>query len=106
MIRTRGRKVLRDILARKGRTVLVSMAIFIGVLGTITLCSTSFIITGQLNQDIQQEELPMMEVFLAADKEQTYEDAEYLANLKEAFPQITETMGVASNISQFKVQAD
>ena len=37
MFRSRTRKILRDIWTRKGRTLLVSIAIFIGVLGVVTL---------------------------------------------------------------------
>ena len=67
MIKTRGRKVIRDVMARKGRTALVSIAIFIGVLGTITLFSLSDIIVGQLREDIKEDELSMLTVFTAVD---------------------------------------
>ena len=33
MLRTRSRKIVRDILSRKGRTVLVVLSILIGVFG-------------------------------------------------------------------------
>jgi len=39
MFGTRVRKIKRDVMARKGRTALVSIAIFIGVTGTIALFS-------------------------------------------------------------------
>lgn len=37
MVGTRGRKILHDIGSRKVRTLLVSISIFIGVFGTVTL---------------------------------------------------------------------
>jgi ABC-type lipoprotein release transport system permease subunit len=67
MIRTRGRKIYRDVLARKGRTALVSIAIFIGVLGTIALFSLSDIIVSQLREDIKEDELSMITLFTAID---------------------------------------
>ena len=41
MIKTRGRKILHDILSRKGRTALVSLSIMIGVFGAVTLISAT-----------------------------------------------------------------
>jgi len=62
MFRTRVRKIVRDVMARKGRTALVSIAIFIGVTGTIALFSMRDILIGQLNEDIKQDELMMAQV--------------------------------------------
>jgi ABC-type antimicrobial peptide transport system permease subunit len=64
MIRTRSRKILRDVWARKGRTILVATAIFIGVTGTIALFSMNRILTSQLNEDLQEEDLSMLESFI------------------------------------------
>lgn len=64
MFRTRIRKILRDVWSRKGRTSLVAIAIFIGVTGTIALFSFSDIIVAQLDEDIQEEELPMLTAFV------------------------------------------
>ena len=54
MFRTRARKIVRDVIARKGRTALVSAAIFIGVTGTIALFSMRNILIGQLKEDIKE----------------------------------------------------
>ncbi|RMG77483.1 MAG: ABC transporter permease, partial [Chloroflexi bacterium] len=59
MIRTRTRKIIRDIWARKLRTALVSMSIFIGVLGVVTLISAGDLLITKLEQDIQEDELAM-----------------------------------------------
>jgi putative ABC transport system permease protein len=63
MIKTRMRKILRDVIARKGRTFLVSLAIFIGVAGTITLFSMGDILVKQLEEDIQEDKLAMLQIF-------------------------------------------
>ena len=39
MFRSRWRKVFRDVWARKIRTAMTSIAIFVGVLGVVTLTS-------------------------------------------------------------------
>jgi len=62
MFRTRGRKIVRDVLARKGRTALVSLAIFIGVTGTIAMFSMSDILITRLKADVKPEELSMVQV--------------------------------------------
>ena len=67
-IRTRARKILRDVWARKGRTALVSTAIFIGVVGTIALFSMSDILITQLETDIKQEELSMLQVSVTVEE--------------------------------------
>lgn len=64
MIRTRGRKILRDILARKGRTALVATAILIGVFGVVTLVSVNDLITTQLHKDIKAQDLPMTRLYV------------------------------------------
>lgn len=62
MIRTRGRKILRDISSRKMRTVLVSTSIFIGVLGVIALLTVRDLIVRQLEEDVREDELTMIDV--------------------------------------------
>jgi putative ABC transport system permease protein len=64
MIRTRGRKILRDILSRKGRTVLVAAAILIGVFGVVTLVSVNDLIVSQLHKDIKPQDLPMTRLYV------------------------------------------
>lgn len=69
MIRTRVRKVLRDVWSRKVRTLLVSTSIFIGVLGVVTLFSTGELLVNQLEKDIQQERLAMVRITVALGKD-------------------------------------
>jgi len=92
MIRTRTRKILRDVWARKGRTALVSLAIFIGVTGTIALFSMSNILVGQLTEDIQEDKLSMMDLFLETDTTRQIDNAEVLQGLA-AYPGVTVIVG-------------
>jgi putative ABC transport system permease protein len=92
MIRTRGRKILGDVFERKGRTLLVSAAIFIGVLGTIALFSMSDIIISQLREDIKEDELSMLSVFLSVNVGEQLDNQLYLEQLGE-LPGVTEVIG-------------
>ncbi len=89
MFRTRVRKIVRDVMARKGRTALVSIAIFIGVTGTIALFSMRDILIGQLKQDIKENELMMAQVAVVP-KEGVQLDNIATLNLLEKQPGVTE----------------
>ncbi len=58
------RKIIGDIKTRKGRTVLVAISIFIGVLGVVTLITAGDLLVRQLTADIRQDELPMLVNFV------------------------------------------
>ncbi|MBZ0304971.1 MAG: ABC transporter permease, partial [Anaerolineae bacterium] len=105
MLRTRARKIIRDVLARKGRTLLVSMAIFIGVAGTIALFSLSDIIVSQLREDIKESELSMLDAFVTVNTGTELDNEAYLERLR-AIPGITEVMGSIQNTVYFKADAD
>jgi ABC-type antimicrobial peptide transport system permease subunit len=92
MFRTRVRKIVRDVMARKGRTALVSIAIFIGVAGTIALFSMRDILIGQLKQDIKENELMMAQVSLVP-KEGVQPDNIAALKLLESQPGVTEVQG-------------
>ncbi len=103
--RTRGRKILRDVMSRKGRTALVALAIFIGVTGTIALFSLSDIIVSQLRSDIQEDELSMLDVFVTINSGTLPDNEAYLETLSE-LPGVTEVLGVVQATAQFKVNED
>jgi ABC-type antimicrobial peptide transport system permease subunit len=108
MIRTRGHKILRDIWARKGRTVLVSLAIFIGVTGTIALFSMSSIIVGQLREDIKEDELAMLSIYTTVTVGDQPTDADNLSYLQalDQVAGVTELMGTANVTGYFKTDPD
>lgn len=60
MLKTRGRKIFRDILSNKLRTTMVAISIFVGVLGVVTLTSVGDMMVSKFNEDIREENLPMM----------------------------------------------
>lgn len=105
-IRTRVRKILRDVWARKGRTALVSTAIFIGVVGTIALFSMSDILITQLENDIKQEELAMLQVSVSAEEGAILDNAAYIRMLED-YPGVTEVVaGIEERPIYFKVGED
>lgn len=82
MIRTRFRKVLRDIWARKIRTLLVSTSIFIGVLGVVTLYSAGEILVTQLEKDLQQDRLAMIRINVTVPRGIEVDNSAVLATLR------------------------
>ena len=85
MFRSRWRKIFRDVWARKGRTAMASAAIFVGVLGVVTLTSMGDLLISQLKQDLKEAELPMQSVFVSAPSGAQLDNASYLEALV-AFP--------------------
>lgn len=66
MIRTRARKIYRDILARKGRSGLVILSILIGVFGVTTLISLTDILNRQLEKDIRSAAISHQHIYVTA----------------------------------------
>ncbi|MGQ9849385.1 MAG: FtsX-like permease family protein [Aggregatilineaceae bacterium] len=64
MIKTRGRKIIRDILSRKGRTALVAISILIGVFGAVTLISANDLLVRQIRQDVNPDEIAMTRLYV------------------------------------------
>jgi len=64
IIKTRGRKIMRDILSRKGRTALVAISIMIGVFGAVTLISANDLLVRQIRQDINPDEVAMTRLYV------------------------------------------
>ena len=94
MFRSRWRKIFRDVWARKGRTAMASAAIFVGVLGVVTLTSMGDLLVSQMKQDIKEDELPMQAVFVSAPSGAQLDNASYLKAL-DAFPGVTRIEGRA-----------
>ncbi len=64
MYNSRARKVLRDVWARKGRTAMASIAIFVGVLGVVVLVSVGDLMVSQLKKDLVEDEMAMQQNFV------------------------------------------
>ena len=80
LTRTHFQKIFSDILARKGRTMLVSVSIFIGVLGVITLFSVRDLIAQQLDEDVRPEQLAMIDIQVTANE--GFDNADTLEKLR------------------------
>jgi putative ABC transport system permease protein len=93
MIGSRGRKILHDILSRKGRTALVSLSIMVGVFGAVTLISGNDLLVNQIKEDINPSEIAMTRLFVTVPSAGTEVDntayLETLGNL----PGVTEVQG-------------
>ena len=92
MFRSRSRKVFRDVWARKGRTAMASAAIFVGVLGVVTLTSMGDLLLTQLKGDIKEEELPMQAIFVSAPSGTQVDNVSFLDALED-FPGVTRVVG-------------
>ncbi len=105
MFRSRWRKIFRDVWARKGRTAMASAAIFVGVLGVVTLTSMGDLLVSQLEGDLKEEELPMQAVFVSAPSYAQLDNASFLEAL-EAFPGVTRVEGRAVRPLSWKLPSE
>ena len=94
MFRSRWRKIFRDVWARKSRTILASTAIFVGVLGVVTLWSSGDLLISQLSKDLNEDEMAMQQAFVSAPSGADVDNAAYLETLG-AFPGVTRVEGRA-----------
>lgn len=91
------KKIWGDIRTRKGRTFLVALSIFIGVLGVVTLISAGDILVSQLEKDIQQDELPMISSFITTPgSTEGNIDNDAVIETISAYPGVTVVEGEAS----------
>ena len=105
MLRSRWRKIFRDVSARKGRTAMASAAIFVGVLGVVTLTSMGDLLLTQLKGDLREEELPMQAVFVSAPSGAQLDNASFLDALED-FPGVTRVEGRAVRPLSWKLPGD
>ncbi len=92
MFRSRGRKIVRDIWSRKGRTAMVSIAIFIGVLGVVTLLSAGDLLIRQLRHDLQKDKLAMNRLFVSVPSGTEPDNRALLETLR-GLPGVTHVQG-------------
>lgn len=90
------RKILGDLQARKGRTILVSLSIFIGVLGVVTLVSASDILINQLTKDIQTDELPMYNGIIGVTGDEVDSDPSTYLNILRQVQGVNDVEGAAN----------
>lgn len=94
MNHTRTRKIFRDIWSNKFRSLLVTVSIFVGVLGIATLTTMGQLLTRQLNRDLDTSEMAMLRVFLQSEATSPISNGPILAMLREQ-PGVTQVEGQA-----------
>jgi len=96
MAHTRSRKIYRDIVARKGRTVLVVISILIGVFGVTTMTSLTDLINRQLDHDLKSSAIAHAHVYVTStgSPASLADNQGYLARLA-ALPHVVEVEGQA-----------
>ncbi len=84
MFRTRSKKIYREIMARKGRSLMVIFSIMIGVFGVATMTSISDLLNHQLKEDIKSEQISHTKVYVRSSGESVSaeENIDYLETLK------------------------
>jgi putative ABC transport system permease protein len=82
-MKTRSLKIWRDITARKVRTLLTSLSIFIGVFGVVSLSSAGEILINQLEKDIQSDKLAMIQSSVSFNPATALSNEAALASLRE-----------------------
>jgi putative ABC transport system permease protein len=105
MIGSRLRKIFRDVWARKSRALMASTAIFVGVLGVVTLLSAGDLLTSQLEQDLREEDLAMQAVFVSAPGGSELDNEAYLRALEEV-PGVTRVEGRAVQPLSWKLPGE
>ncbi len=96
MSKTHMRKILRDILSRKGRTALVVLSIMIGVFGVTTLVGMGDLLISQLNEDLDENEIAMTHVYIVSSGGQlTLDDNQKFIDNLRALPGVQQVEGQA-----------
>lgn len=105
-MKTRARKVWGDILARKGRTALVSISIMIGVFGVATLVGMSDLVVSQLRADLDKDQVAMTHAYIVAPSGRisTEQNTDYLQKLSE-LPGVLRVEGQAVYLVDWKKDA-
>jgi len=100
MNRSTWRKIWGDLWTRKGRTLLVSISIFIGVAGVVTLITAGDLLVKQLQEDVKADNLPMTQIYMMIPPDKgdvELDNQAYLDDLQTTFPAITAVEGAANN---------
>jgi putative ABC transport system permease protein len=96
MLRTRGKKVFADILARKGHSALVILSIMIGVFGVTTLVGMNDLVVSQLNNDLKPEHIAMTHIYVDTPGQAlSLEENQQYIDLLGGLPNVTDVEGQA-----------
>ena len=96
MFKIRSKKIFSDILARKGRSVMVILSIMIGVFGVATMMSITDLLRTQLKEDIKSEQIAHTQVYVIAGSETlTAEENRVYMDTIQALPAVVDVEGQA-----------
>ena len=97
MFRTQGRKIVRDIRARKGRSVLVILSILIGVFGVTTMTSITDLVNHQLETDIRSDQISHTKINVISGDEtlSAEQNRAFLDSLQRQLPDAVDVEGQA-----------
>jgi ABC-type antimicrobial peptide transport system permease subunit len=101
MFGSRLTKIIRDISARKVRTALVALSVFVGVLGVVVVSVMGQLVSRQLEKDIHANELAMLRVFVDLPANTPVDNAAVLRLLRD-YPGVTAVEGQAVYEFQWK----
>ncbi|MCQ3930386.1 MAG: hypothetical protein DPW16_07985 [Chloroflexi bacterium] len=104
-MQTHRRKIFGDILARKARSALVSISIFIGVLGVVTLFSMGNILVNRMEETVQEDKLAMTRSYVTLTGSQAPDTQADLDALRQ-LPEVTEVQGMALYPFYWKMAGD
>ncbi|MCB9437090.1 MAG: ABC transporter permease [Anaerolineales bacterium] len=106
-MKTRVRKIFGDILARRGRTALVSISIMIGVFGVSTLVGMSDLVVSQLSSDLDKDHIAMTHAYVVAPggRISAEENETYLQTLSD-LPGVLQVEGQAVYLVDWKTDSD
>ncbi len=96
MIKTRTRKILADVISRRGRTILVSLSIIIGVFGVTALIGMGDLLVRQMEEDLDENAIAMTHLYVISASEQLSltENEAFLETLR-SLPGVTDVEGQA-----------
>ncbi len=66
MVKTRTRKIFADVTSRRGRTILVSLSILIGVFGVTALVGMGDLLVSQMEEDLNEDAIAMTHLYLTS----------------------------------------
>ncbi len=105
MLRTHRRKIIGDLFSRKTRTLLVSLSVFVGVLGVVVLITVGELMTAQLERDLQPQEMAMLKIYLDQPIGERA-DNDRILELLRSRPGVTDVEGQAVFGFQWKLPDD
>ncbi len=104
-MQTHRRKIFGDILARKARSALVSISIFIGVLGVVMLFSMGNILVNRMEETVQEDKLSMTRSYVTLTGGVAPDTEANLDALRQ-LPDVTAVQGMALYPFYWKMAGD